>query len=298
MIPAEALGEIREAYERCQVRYPTIRLEFELFLARIQEIVGEATAGTDSTSVADCHDWRPVFCALHHEDLFLASACVQGDRVAWECFAESFLPLMRRFATGVCRNVEEREDLAQEIMTALMAGVGAEQATRLAGYNGRGSLAGWLRVTVAHAAIDRLRRSKRQISLEEMLERGSEPTAAGNGALYYREEEKMDSRWGPVLAELLAQEIERLAPRDRLLLGLYYLDGVPLKTIGRQFGVHEATASRWLDTLRRNIRKQVEKQLRKKYRMSSRDLRSVWRWASEEGAPSLEGLLVQSSSEQ
>ena len=294
MVPAEALGEIREAYERCQLRYPTIRLDFELFLARIQEIVGEAAAPTGSTAVTDCHGWLLVFSGLHHEDLFLALACVQGDRVAWECFAESFLPLMRRFAAGACRNVEEREDLAQEIMTGLMAGAEAEQGTKLARYNGRGSLAGWLRVTVAHAAIDRLRRSKRQISLEEMLERGREP-AAGNSAPHYREEEKLDSRWGTVLAELLAQEIERLTSRDRLLLGLYYLDGVPLKMIGRQFGVHEATASRWLETLRGNIRKQVEKQLRKKYRMSSRDLRSVWRWASEEGAPSLEGLLVQSS---
>lgn len=292
MVPAEALGEIREAYERCQLRYPTIRLDFELFLARIQEIVGEASTG--STAVTDCHSWLLVFSGLHHEDLFLALACVQGDRVAWECFAESFLPLMRRFAAGACRNVEEREDLAQEIMTGLMAGAEAEQGTKLARYNGRGSLAGWLRVTVAHAAIDRLRRLKRQVSLEEMLERGSEP-AVGNSAPHYREEEKLDSRWGTVLAELLAQEIERLTSRDRLLLGLYYLDGVPLKMIGRQFGVHEATASRWLETLRRNIRKQVEKQLRKKYRMSSRDLRSVWRWASEEGAPSLEGLLVQSS---
>jgi RNA polymerase sigma-70 factor, ECF subfamily len=295
MVPAEALGEIREAYERCQLRYPTIRLDFELFLSRIQEIVGEVTAATVSTAVTDCHSWLLVFSGLHHEDLFLALACVQGDRVAWECFAESFLPLMRRSAGGACRSVEEREDLAQEIMTGLMAGAETEQATKLAGYNGRGSLAGWLRVTVAHAAIDRLRRAKRQISLEEMLERGREPTPVGNGAPHDREEEKLDSRWGTVLAELLAQEIERLAPRDRLLLGLYYLHGVPLKTIGRQFGVHEATASRWLETLRRNIRKQVEKQLRKKYRMSSRDLRSVWRWASEEGAPSLEGLLVQSS---
>jgi RNA polymerase sigma-70 factor, ECF subfamily len=298
MVPAEALGEVHEAYERCQLRYPTIRLDFKLFLARIQEIVGEATAGKDSTGVTDCHGWRLAFSALHHEDLFLALACVQGDRVAWECFAESFLPLIRRFAGGSCKNLEEQEDLAQEIVTVLMAGVEAEKATKLARYNGRGSLAGWLRVTVAHAAIDRFRRSKRLISLEEMLEHGKEPTARGKGAPHYREEEKVDSRWGAVLAELLAQEIERLASRDRLLLRLYYLDGVPLKMIGGQFGVHEATASRWLETLRRNIRKRVEKQLRKKYGMSSRDLRSVWCWASEEGAPWLEGLLVQSSSEQ
>src|SRR4029453_8794059 len=238
MVPAEALGEIREAYERCQLRYPTIRLDFELFLARIQEIVGEAAAATGSTAVTDCHSWLLVFSGLHHEDLFLALACVQGDRVAWECFAESFLPLMRRFAAGACRNVEEGEDLAQEIMTVLMAGAEAEQGTKLARYNGRGSLAGWLRVTVAHAAIDRLRRLKRQVSLEEMLERGMEP-AVGNSAPHYREEEKLDSRWGTVLAELLAQEIERLTSRDRLLLGLYYLDGVPLKIIRRELGFQE-----------------------------------------------------------
>ena len=109
MVPAEALGEVREAYERSQLRYPTIRLDFELFLARIQEIVGEAAGGT--TVVTDCRGWLLLFSGLHHEDLFLAMACVQGDRVAWECFAESFLPLVRRFATGSVKNVEEQEDL-------------------------------------------------------------------------------------------------------------------------------------------------------------------------------------------
>jgi RNA polymerase sigma-70 factor len=286
MIPGRAIAEVKQVYERCQRRYPTIQLSFEDFAARVDVIVGGLTAPPEADSVQH-RVWLERFGRLHHEDLFLACACARNDRIAWEYFVDDYLPVLRRQAVQACRNLNESEDLAHEIVARLM-----EEREKLAGFNGRASLAGWLRVGVAHAAIDRFRRDRRLVALEDPAAGppgGSVPVAALQDA--GRAEGQMDARWGPVLSRALADEIRRLPPRDRLLLGLYYLQGVPLKLIGRQFHVHEATASRWLESLRRNIRKRIERELRTRHGLHRSEIQSLWHWVSENEGFSIQEAL-------
>jgi len=256
------MDEVLEAFERCQQCYPTVQLSFEVFQARVDEILSRQ---------------MPVeaFAKLHHEDLFLALACARGDRVAWEHFADDFVPILRRFAVQACGNSDEGEDMAQEI-TAKMLG----EKNRLAGYNGRSSLAGWLRVAVSHAAIDRFRRRRRQISLDDL-----KVDPAKN-----EEAQDLDAHWGPIVSAVVQNALARLAARDRLLLGLYYLRGSPLKDIGRLFRIHEATASRWLEGLRRKIRKSVQRELGTKHGLRPSEISSLWRWvAASSVLPSIAG---------
>jgi len=252
---------ISEAFERCQRRFPTVRISLEVFEARIHQILS-----SELQSAA-------AFEKIHHEDLYLAIACSHDERVAWEYFADDYVPVLRRFALQACGNPGDAEDLTQEITTKLM-----KEKARLAGYNGRGSLAGWLRVAVSHAAIDRFRRAKRITSLEELEETGA--AVALESPAKDQDGESLDSRWGPVVTGMAEETLRALPARDRLLLSLYYLQGVSLKEIGRQFAIHEATASRWLERMRRDIRKQIERGLRKKHRLSSGEISSLWRWVS------------------
>jgi RNA polymerase sigma-70 factor len=261
------LEEVLAAFERCQGRYPAVQLSFEAFQARIDEILSQGTHPAGERARLEA------FAQIHHEDLFLAAACSCDDRVAWEHFADDYLPVLRRFASQACGNSGEGEDLAQEIAAKLLS-----EKHRLAGYNGRGSLAGWLRAAVSHAAVDRFRRMRRQASLEELQEGGMQPASVNHEER--DEEEDLDSRWGAVISRIANEKMSRLSARDRLLLSLYYLRGVPLKIIGRQFGIHEATASRWLERLRRGIRKQVERELRRKHGLHVSEIQSLWRWIS------------------
>ena len=123
-----------------------------------------------------------------------------------------------------------------------------------------------------------------------MIERG-DPPPAGNAAPEASGEERLDAHWGPVLARCLKNEIAGLDARDRLLLGLYHVHGVPLKAIGIRFGVHEATVSRWLDRIRGDVRKAVEREMRKKHGLAGRELNSLWHWIAEAGGPALETVL-------
>jgi hypothetical protein len=147
-----------------------------------------------------------------------------------------------------------------------------------------------LRASIAHAAIDRFRKVKRQISLDELAEQGKMPEApAPDPAM--TPEDRLDAHWAPVLARSVEKEITALDARDRLLLSLYHVHGVSLKAIGSKFGVHEATASRWLDRVRQRVRKRVETALSKTHGLSRRELKSLWRWLSETGDPALKHLL-------
>jgi RNA polymerase sigma-70 factor len=257
--------EFQGVYERCREKYPTVDLAIEDFVERA------SAAGVE-------------FERLCHQDLFLATACARGDRIAWEYFADDYLPLLHRMAAQACGQFQEGEDVAQEIVASLIA-----DKTKIATYDGRGSLAGWLRVAVSHAAIDRFRRKRREVSLDEPDGPSrDEPSAA---PLSNQGEEALDSPWGSVLAKMLEAEIRNLPARDRLILSLYYIENVPLKIIGRQFGVHEATASRWLDKLRRGVRKSVERELRGKYGIRPGELNSLWQWVAEHEKFSLKEVL-------
>jgi RNA polymerase sigma-70 factor, ECF subfamily len=259
--------EIAEAYECCLQRYPTIQISYEDFQARIEEILPKGPSRSEAQSRIK------TWVLIHYEDLFLAMGCSRQDKVSWEYFADEYIPLLRKFATQACSDSGEGEDLAQEIIVKML-----KEGNRMSGYSGRGSLAGWLRATVAHAAVDRFRRASRLVSLEDSLHNGAPADWMGTGEA--DNEESLDSRWGPIVSNALSESISMLAARDRLVLGLYYLRGISLLAIGRQFKIHEATVSRWIERLRRNIRKRLEIDLRKKHGLRADDIRSLWKHIS------------------
>jgi RNA polymerase sigma-70 factor, ECF subfamily len=259
--------EIAEAYERCLQRYPTIQVSYKDFQARIEEILSSGPSPSESRSRIKGLG------LIHCEDLFLAMGCSRQDRVAWEHFADEYIPLLRDFSTRSCGDSSEGEDLAQEITVKML-----KEGNRLAGYNGRGSLGGWLRAAVAHAAVDRFRRARRLVSLDDSSH--SELPAESIDSAEDDRQEALDSRWGPIISNAVSEIISRLPARDRLVLGLYYLRGISLIAIGRQFMMHEATVSRWLKRLRLYIRKQLEMDLRKKHGLRADDISSLWKFIS------------------
>ena len=186
------------------------------------------------------------------------------------------MPLLQRMASQACRQFQEGEDLAQEMVASLIS-----NKSKLAGYSGRGSLAGWLRVALAHATIDRFRRKRREVSLEELEEQQQEIPAPEHSC--DSRGDPIDAAWGPVLAKVLREQICGLPPQDRLILNLYYVHGVSLKLIGRHLVVHEATASRRLDSLRQTVRKGVERELRARHRLRPGEIRELWQWVAEHG---------------
>ena len=75
------------------------------------------------------------------------------------------------------------------------------------------------------------------------------------------------------LTRSLAGAIAGLEDEDRLILKLYYFDGLKLKEIASMFGYHEATASRKLTRLQADIRRSVEEKLQADHGWTATDVK-------------------------
>ena len=206
---------------------------------------------------------------LQADDLCLIIACEQGDQHAWSDLVGRFSTTVRSAARSASSNEEGAEDLAQSIwaeLHGLRVREDGKPAGKLAYYSGRGSLAGWLRAVVAQLAIDQHRKQSRLVQTEEdadfdrIIQHGQEETAwSGHGEALDPEAQISKKLAGAQLQKALAESVKRLAAEDRLLVKLYYFDGLRLREAGAVLGVHEATASRRLTRVHTELRDEVQR---------------------------------------
>jgi RNA polymerase sigma-70 factor, ECF subfamily len=191
---------------------------------------------------------------LRVEDLVLARACAAGHDRAWEQFMARFRELLYDAALGIAKESSQAKDLADSVYADLygMSERDRKRVSKLSSYTGRGSLEGWLRTVIAQEFINRYRSRKRLVSLEEEEEAGAQFTAADPAPAGIS-----DSRVDGAVDQALAA----LDSESRAILSAYYLDGRKLAEIGRMLGFHEATASRKLDRICKNLRKSIREGL-------------------------------------
>ena len=208
---------------------------------------------------------------LQADDLCLIVACEQGNQKAWTDLVERFSATVRSAARSASSNEEGAEDLAQSIwaeLHGLRLREDGKPAGKLAYYSGRGSLAGWLRAVVAQLAIDQHRKQSRLVQTEEdadfdrIIQHGQEEnTWSGHGAAPNPELQISAKLAGAQLQKALTESVKQMSAEDRLLVTLYYFDGLRLREAGAVLGVHEATASRRLTRIHAELRQQVEQVL-------------------------------------
>lgn len=208
---------------------------------------------------------------LQADDLCLIVACELGNQRAWSDLVERFSATVRSAARSASSNEEGAEDLAQSIwaeLHGLRLREDGKPAGKLAYYSGRGSLAGWLRAVVAQLAIDQHRKQSRLVQTEEdadfdrIIQHGEEENSwSGHGASPNPELEISTKLTGAQLQKALAEAVKQMSAEDRLLVKLYYFDGLRLREAGAVLGVHEATASRRLTRIHSELRQHVEKRL-------------------------------------
>ena len=98
----------------------------------------------------------------HSADLDLARLCADGDEHAWERFVREYRPLLYRAADALDRTHGARE--IADSLYAELYGVNGKTGTRQSlfrYYEGRSSLATWLRAVLAQRYVDRLRTQRR-----------------------------------------------------------------------------------------------------------------------------------------
>ena len=169
-------------------------------------------------------------------DLYLACACARGDPVALEAFSSRYLrtlaPTLRRFDPSPAF----ADEVAQALSETLLVQRGGTPA-RIAEFRGRGTLAAWVRIAATRAAL-RLRGRERR-ALGEARDEVMAPDLPADVAY-------LKGRYRPEFEAALRAALEALSDRSRTLLRLHHVDGLSIDKIGAVYGVHRATAARWV----------------------------------------------------
>src|SRR5450755_1110270 len=234
-------------------------LSVEHFAATLDEILRKHYL---QTSPHASLEQQSDFCAsLRLEELVLARACATGDERAWQDFISRYRHKLRNMALHITRDSSSAAELADSLFADLYGVNSAANArdglrkSKLLSYTGRGSLEGWLRTVMAQEFINRYRKQKRAVSLEEQTEEGRQFAAPVP---------EPASTADPRLEAATDEALAELSSEDRYTLASYFLDGRTLAEIARLLGLHESSVSRRLDRLATGLRKRILAELRRK----------------------------------
>ena len=201
-------------------------------------------------AAATQQDISDLYFSLRVEELALARACAAGNERAWEIFMLRYREKLYDIASYIAKESSAARELADSLYADLYGTLTREgqRVSKLASYTGRGSLEGWLRTVMAQEYVNRYRRGRKYVSLDEESEEGAQFAAADPEPVVM-----VDKRLETATDEALAA----LPAEDRFVLASYYLDGRTLAEIARTLGVHESTISRKVEKLAKSLRKQI-----------------------------------------
>lgn len=196
---------------------------------------------------------------LSLDDLYLAAACARGEEAAWEeCLARH-----GGFIRGFARRFL-KEPAASDVTDQVIADLW--QRGKLARYQGRSTLRTWLGSIVAHAALNAMKAGRRTLPLERE-----------DGTYGATTEGAPDPGAGPersLLEELVTEAMEGLPAEGKLLLLLYYEQGLTLDEMTAVVGGSKAALSRKLQRTRDELRASIESLSRRRAGSSAEWLRA------------------------
>jgi RNA polymerase sigma-70 factor, ECF subfamily len=243
--PTDSAPASVDSSERVAVRAllaRTVRVRFALdvtsFADRVLALVRRSCLDSVRPTLAQVE-------RLSLDDLYLATACADGDDQAWEELARRHLGFIREFARRFLPG-PEAENLADQVVADLW------ERRKLVRYEGRSTLRTWLAAIVAHAALNLLKSSRRSVPLSSDEFRNWERDAA-----LARPSAALDPH-AALLRQIVDLAIGGLPREDKLLLQLYYEQGLTLDEMAVVLRVSKATLSRRLERTRQALRTSID----------------------------------------
>ncbi len=182
------------------------------------------------------------------EDLPLVERLIRGEPRAWDLFLDRHGPAVADAARFTLRRVlgaardEDVENVAQAVLLALCE----KGFHRLKLYQGRSSLRTWLTSVACRFALNYVRTEKRKGSLRLGPLDDSAGEVADPAEIFPPGAEERERLHGA---------IERLPPRERLILKLFYFDGLPYKAIAEVLRIPVNSVSPFLVRAKETLRK-------------------------------------------
>jgi RNA polymerase sigma-70 factor (ECF subfamily) len=185
------------------------------------------------------------------EDEALVQGCLRGDAEAQRTFVARFGPAIDAVARRFSRKISA-DDARQLVLARLLVGE-AGATSRLASFRGEGSLAGFVRVVAARVLVNALEKKTEDVLAESMFELA---TASGSPEDALRDAEGRDR-----MKRAFEAAVAELDERDRALLRYTLIDGASIDALGSLYGVHRATAARWLEAAKESLGRAMRRAL-------------------------------------
>jgi len=244
---------IARAWEEAKAVWPGVEVSLEDFAAFVQAVPGPHVEGKTTR-------WA---------DLYLACACAQSRPGALAAFEKAFFREVDAAAAGI-RGGVSADELRQLVRHKLLLSQPG-QKPRIAEYAGRGDLRTWLRIAATRIALDLSERAAREVPKEDdelvLMMGGSEDPELSYFRRQYTEE----------FRNALRDAFASLDHRDRSLLRYAFTDRLSIDSIGALFGVHRATAARWLCNAHARVASQAKQALGERLGINREELSSVLR---------------------
>lgn len=245
-----------EAYQRGATAWPGLvasRAHFEQIGQRCRERMADG---------GELPGWE----AVNAPDVFLVAALLGGRPEAHAAFDRAILEPCRAPLARLGMPAAGVDDVLAELRSKLVVADGGELP--IARQTGEGQLVALVRVMAVRAGINRQQREHRYTSEDrDALDRllGTHSPA---GALLTEEAKAL-------LRRVIAAAIGTLEEREQTLLRLHIYHRMSIDDLGRTYGVHRATAARWLAKIHDAIDAQTRQALAEELRTESDHLRSL-----------------------
>jgi len=246
-----------ELLDQARLKWPDVRVEEADFVAYVEARVPAGGSAAD----------------VQTGDLYLACACTRGDKTALIHVYRILERAVGSAFAGMPLAGLDPLDVTQRLCERLLF-ENAEGGTRLAEYSGRAPLRAWLRV-IAVRELLQLRRKQRRETGASMA--GDDEGLARWVANDAPELEGVKAGYRKQVQEMLARALDQLTPRQRNLLRQHYQFGLTLDHLASLYGVHRATAARWLAEAREMVLEVTRKSLETELGADQAEVESIIR---------------------
>jgi RNA polymerase sigma-70 factor (ECF subfamily) len=286
-MPSVTRAERGEAIERLPGIVQEDRAAIEARLLAVFEAGRTAWPGTTLSDVAFFehvarHAATPLLAwldAAHTTDLYLACAVLHRDEAALGHLDRVFITAVRDYVIRTTVDYDLIEETKQQLRERVA--LGKDGPAKIGEYSGRGPLGGWLRVASVRIALNLLRAARSKVGASEQDE----------GILLDPELAYLKVRAGEVFQQAFVRAVEGLAPRERTLLRLHYVEGMTLDQLSKMFRTPRSTIARRVDEVRDAIFSQTERDLRDRHRLSPSEVASLIRAARSQVQLTLSKIL-------
>lgn len=303
-------GLLAESHARCAGGYPDFEVPFEEFrdavtAAALKYLIEYPRRAAKPT----LEDLKRFIGELKLDDLYLGLGCLRGNERAWWEFDRQHRSFIERQTRQLVSSDTDADEVIDAVSVELFGTkiVDGIRQSKLRTYMGRGTLRGWLRVIIMHAAADLHRMAKVEAPVED-LAAASDTFAAQS--LWTAEESAVTSivreKYRSATAAALDEALSGLDNHETLLLLYYHVEGLKLREIAniveqprslirrcferrtsRQSRVHESTIMRWLDKVYKKILDRFGAELASKHGLKPEEIEICKAIAAEDPAQSI-----------